>query len=401
MSPSARAGGLSTPLARFASPRMALILGGVSVLVFAASFVLSPLAHQGLTQYFWLLPYSLVGVVIAWRQPRNPIGWIVLATGLVTMFCSDAGIYAVVVYRSGRTGLPLGRPAVALAAFWVAFVLLLPLPILLFPDGRVPAGRWRFAAWAYFALCALVLVGSGIVDAALITAHRLRIDSSGELTAFDGGGPASAVAALVYVCLSLSFVVRLVISYRKSAGERRAQLKWLMSGTVYTIVGFIVGISLHSVQSGPVHILGFVAFLGVFALPLSIAVAVLKYRLYDIDRLISRTLSYAILTTLLVGTFVGLVALSTDLLAFSSSVGVAASTLAAAALFNPLRHRVQHVVDRRFNRTRYDAEATVAAFAARLRDAIDLDTVQAELLEVVQRAVEPTTATIWIRGRSE
>lgn len=137
--------------------------------------------------------------------------------------------------------------------------------------------------------------------------------------------------------------------------------------------------------------------LGLTALPLAMGVGILKYRLYEIDRLISRTLSYAILSALLVATFIGLVALSTDLLPFSSSVGVAASTLAAAALFNPLRKRVQRVVDRRFNRARYDAEQTVAEFAARLRDAVDLDSIQNELLHVVHQAVEPSQATIWIR----
>ena len=139
------------------------------------------------------------------------------------------------------------------------------------------------------------------------------------------------------------------------------------------------------------------AFVGVVALPLGLGFGILEYRLYEIDRLISRTVSYAILTALLAGTFVGLVALTTDLLPFSSSVGVAASTLAAAALFNPLRKRVQRVVDRRFNRARYDAEETVAAFAASLRDAVDLDSIQNELLHVVHQAVEPSQVTIWVR----
>jgi hypothetical protein len=126
-------------------------------------------------------------------------------------------------------------------------------------------------------------------------------------------------------------------------------------------------------------------------------VGILKYRLYEIDRIISRTLSYAVVTAILAGTFAGLVLLSTRVLPFSSAVGVAASTLAAAALFNPLRARVQRAVDRRFNRTRYDAEATVAAFAARLRDAVDPDMVEADLLEVVASAVQPAHATIWMR----
>ncbi len=157
-------------------------------------------------------------------------------------------------------------------------------------------------------------------------------------------------------------------------------------------------ISLH-----PGHVavvLSDLSIFGLAALPIAIGVGILKYRLYEIDRIISRTVSYSIVTALLAGTFVGLVVLTTDVLPFSSSVGVAASTLAAAALFNPLRLRVQRAVDRRFNRARYDAEATVAAFAQRLRDAVDLDTVSADLLATVKRAVEPAHATVWIRQTS-
>jgi hypothetical protein len=133
------------------------------------------------------------------------------------------------------------------------------------------------------------------------------------------------------------------------------------------------------------------------ALPASIGVGILRYRLYEIDRLVSRTLAYAILSGILVGVFIGLVALTTDTLALSGRVGVAASTLAAAALFNPLRVRVQRLVDRRFNRARYDAEATVAAFTAMLRDAVEIEAIRADLLDAVNRAVEPTHATVWIK----
>ena len=145
------------------------------------------------------------------------------------------------------------------------------------------------------------------------------------------------------------------------------------------------------------EVLNAIVTAGLAAFPISIGVGIMRYRLYEIDRLISRTLSYAILTALLAGTFIGLIALTTNTLALSGRVGVAASTLAAAALFNPLRIRVQRVVDRRFNRARYDADATVAAFSAALRDAVDLDTVRAELLAAVQHAVQPSSASIWIR----
>jgi hypothetical protein len=142
-----------------------------------------------------------------------------------------------------------------------------------------------------------------------------------------------------------------------------------------------------------------VAFLALAALPVTIGVGILKYHLYDIDRIISRTLAYVIVTGLLVGLYAGLVLLSTHVLSVTSPVAVAASTLAAAALFTPLRRRVQQMVDRRFNRARYDAEQTVAAFAARLTDAVDLDAAQADLLAVVHRVLEPATVSVWLRDK--
>jgi Na+/proline symporter len=192
-------------------------------------------------------------------------------------------------------------------------------------------------------------------------------------------------------------VTKQVVSYRRSSGESRQQLKWLMTGGVISIVGLLLAMTIGNSNEFVPRILGFAGFLGVIALPVGIGVGILKYRLFEIDRLISRTLAYAILTGLLVGVFVGIVALATDVLPFSSPVGVAASTLAAAALFNPLRIRVQRLVDRRFNRARYDAEAIAAAFTLRLRDAVDLDTVRRELLAAVDGAVQPTHASVWIR----
>jgi hypothetical protein len=183
---------------------------------------------------------------------------------------------------------------------------------------------------------------------------------------------------------------RQVLSWRRSSGERRQQLKWLASGAAICGVFGIWAIATNS-AIWQVLILGFAA------LPLSIGIAILKYRLYEIDRIISRTLAYAIVTGLLVGVYAGLVLLATGVLGLHSSVAVAAATLAAAALFSPVRRRVQRVVDRRFNRARYDADQTVAAFAAGLKDAVDLDSVQTDLTRVVHQALEPAYVSVWIR----
>jgi hypothetical protein len=185
-----------------------------------------------------------------------------------------------------------------------------------------------------------------------------------------------------------------VLSFRRASGERRQQLKWLGAGGAVAISVLFTTIIWSSAPGFVGNVLLPIALM---ALPLSIGVGILRYRLYEIDRLVSRTLAYAILTGLLVGVFIGLVALSTDTLALSGRVGVAASTLAAAALFNPLRVRIQRLVDRRFNRARYDAEATVAEFTARLRDAVEIDAIRADLLDAVNRAVQPTHASVWIK----
>ena len=195
---------------------------------------------------------------------------------------------------------------------------------------------------------------------------------------------------------ALSWVVGQLLKFRRATGEQRQQLKWLLSGATICIVGIVLGNTLSS-EHGVLGALAITGWIGITALPAGIGVGVLKYRLFEIDRLISRTVSYLIITGLLVAVFVGIVALATDVLPFSSPVAVAASTLAAAALFNPLRRRVQHVVDRRFNRSRYDAESVVAAFTLKLRDAVDLDTVRSELLAAVDHAVAPAHASVWIR----
>jgi hypothetical protein len=216
------------------------------------------------------------------------------------------------------------------------------------------------------------------------------------------GGTFSAVhlwsAAGLIVIIVVTAAVGLVVvrhqalSWRRSDGERRQQLKWLASGAA--ICG-VLGISAVSTNSSIWEVL----ILGFAALPLGIGIGILKYRLYEIDRLISRTLAYAIVTGLLVGVYAGLVLLSTHVFTVHGTVAVAASTLAAAALFTPLRRRVQHAVDRRFNRARYDADQTIAAFATHLKDAVDLDSVRTDLTAVVHRALEPAHVSLWLTPR--
>jgi hypothetical protein len=390
---------------RLASPRLAVVLGGLWFALLVAVLPLSALAGQftfGSLSLLIFVPFVAVGGLVAVRQPRNPIGWIMLLLPLSFMVGADASFYSVAAYRHGHHGLPLARLAVFLTAGWIGFLLLLPLPVLLFPDGHLPSPRWRWTLRLYVVCATVFVVAVAISERGAFTDRRITVDSSGALAHTSSSSASSALTAglfIVYALLSLSWVARQVVAYRGSTGERREQLKWLMSGGATAIIGLVVSASLSGSHSPVLSVLEGVSTAGVAALPVGIGIGILKYRLYEIDRLISRTLTYATLTGLLVGVFVGIVSLATDVLPFSSPVAVAASTLAAAALFNPLRVRVQRLVDRRFNRSRYDAEAIVTAFTLRLRDAVDLDTVRGELLLAVDRAVEPAHASVWLRPR--
>lgn len=218
-----------------------------------------------------------------------------------------------------------------------------------------------------------------------IAGHAIRVDSTGNLVTLDNGAssPAwwNALQSVVLGAIALSWVLALAgraVSYRRSSGERRQQLKWLLGGFAAALAGVVL-VMASGYLGGDGKVLDVIAGLGIFAVPVSMGVAILKYRLDDIDRIICRTPAYAIVTGLLIGVYTGLVLLTQQVLRFRSSVAVAVSTLVAAALFAPVRRQVQHAVDRRFNRARYDADQTVAEFAARLPDAVDLDAVRGDL----------------------
>jgi hypothetical protein len=374
---------------------LALAITAATFVLLIGGFPLQRLAHQNLNPgNLLMLPFAVVGAIVAIRQPRNPIGWLMLALAMLFLTSTDAGLYAVRAFRIDHKDLPLARLAVACTQLWVGLLVLLPLPILLYPDGRLPSRRWRWPFFVYIAACALLVIGIGTKDIAAFTDKTIQVDSSGELASLGGnssGGPSDLLFPL-YAGLAISFVFAQLLAYRRSTGDRREQLKWLMSGSAIGIVGLAIALS-------PINkTVGSVVSLGILAVPLSMGVGILKYRLYDIDRLISRTLSYAVVTGVLVGVYIGLVTLTTRALPLSSPIGVAASTLTVAALFNPVRRRAQRVIDHRFNRARYDADATIAAFASGLRDAVDLNEIQRDLVDVVNRSVQPTHVAVWINA---
>jgi hypothetical protein len=393
---------------RLGSPGFwSITLGALAVLSFAAAIPLSVLSNQVDNLVIAAvigLPSAGIGVLVTRRQPGNPLGWLFLVSAVCQFIGTDGGGYALLAYHFGHH-LPLASVALALDQIWGPSLVVFAVSILLFPDGRL-SRFWRWVLRVYAVSFATLLVATAAAIAGALAAHPVRVDESGGLAAVDHPvGWFNAVQGMVLILilgLSLSFIVRQALSWRRATGERRQQLKWLASGAFVSVVSLIVAGNFGSSGNGPtgptlLGVLTSLVWFGVAALPVSIGVGILKYRLYEIDRIISRTLAYAIITGLLVGVYAGQVLLAQQVLKFSSPVAVAASTLVAAALFNPVRRRVQHAVDRRFNRARYDAERMVTAFAARLQDSVDSDAVHADLATMVHGALEPTHVSVWLR----
>jgi hypothetical protein len=344
--------------------------------------------------------YAAIGYVVARTQPRNPIGWIFLALGLTTLCDFVLRLYLVLDYREHGGRLPLGAAVLFWRGSWSLQPFLLAFPaIVLFPDGRL-SPRWRRFVWVYAAAAVVFLAMQCIGQALDPTTGLGHVDVRGNLPNGNGGAVAawSWPLAVLFLAAWISFVWRQVAAWRSASGVRRAQLKWLAVGSAICVVSGVLVVVFGDGHSTGSRIAADLSTIGIGVLPVAIGVAILRYRLYEIDRVISRTLAYALLTALLVGTFAGIVLLTTRVLPFSSPVAVAASTLAAAALFNPLRTRVQRLVDRRFNRARYDRDALVAAFGSKLRDAVDSETVLAELAGAAADAVEPAYVSIWVRA---
>ena len=390
-----------------ARPTAALLAGGAISVIIAAVITLSVLARQpgyAVQPAIIAVPTGAVGVLVARHQPRNPNGWLLLGIAAALLLSTVAGAYALLVYHIGRH-LPFGPASLILYQLWSPALALYPLIILLFPDGHVPAPRWRWAVWAYSLLCGgyLALLTGVAVDA--VDGHRFRVDSYGGLTAVDYPAGWFALAQttilVLTLALGLTFIARQLLAWHQSSGVRRQQLKWLMSGAVIAIVCAALSVPGYTAPSGLWAWLNGVLSIGFVALPASIGVGILRYRLYEIDRLISRTLAYTIVTGLLIAAYLALAALAHTVVPLRSPFAVALATLAAAAVFNPLRRRVQRAVDKRFNRARYDAETIIAAFAARMGDATDLEEIRLDLLAVTRQALEPAHVFLWLPGSAQ
>jgi len=339
------------------------------------------------------LVFSGVGAVIASRHPTNAMGWIFLGVSVATGLGTAASSYA-----KHWVDDPTGSRALAEAAAWYGNVSWIPFilvpctfVLLLFPDGRLLSRRWRWVAWCAGVGIAATFVTEGVRPGPIYDFPQFRNPYGIDSPLVD---PLNGLALLVLLVGIVGSSASLIVRFRRAQGGPRQQIKWL------ALAGALAGVTVPLASIGSVlwgeTATNIASMLGVICLPAAAGIAILRHQLYDIDLVIRRTLVYGALTATLGATYLGLVLL-TGLAVGQSGFAVAASTLAVAGLFRPLRARIQALVDRRFYRRRYDAARELESFGARLRDEIDLDSLAADVRGVVRETVQPAHVSLWLR----
>lgn len=321
--------------------------------------------------------FGATGLILAERRPSNPIGWIFLTAATLW---SIGGVGNWYESNGAERGWPLAH--IGSILFTVTFFPGLALSIMpllaVFPSGRLLSPRWRWMLWSAAAFGVIAALGNSLIE----------IDDGSEL-----GEALIGISVFPLLAGLGGGIASLVIRHRTGSTVVRQQLKWFLAAAVVLPVALLMG----EVFPDHPYLQSFAGGAGLLLLPVAVAIAVLRYRLYEIDRIVSRTVTYGLLTALLAGVYFGLVFLLGELLPFEGQLPVAASTLAVAALFSQLRRRVQGVFDRRFNRSHYDAVRTIEAFSYRLRADIDATDLSRELVEVTMRTVQPASAGVWTR----
>jgi hypothetical protein len=357
----------------------------------------------------WFIPYAGVGTLLAVRRPGTSIGWLLVALSWALAIVQATVDATPAQFADGSLGPLTAAFAVAQAVSGFVMFYLLTILAVVFPSGRLPAGRWGVLARLGLA-AGLVLLAAAILmpvisvslaGASISESVRNPVGVLPDLPAWSVITPDTVILPLV--AMLAGSVVSLFVRFRRATGIERQQLRWITAALGLLIAGVLAGFAVGAIV--PAASESGVAWIGpIVAIPLvaiAIGIAVLRYRLYEIDRIVSRTISWALTTGLIVALFAGIVMMLQALLVpvtSESTLAVAASTLAVAAVFQPARRRIQAVVDRRFNRRRYDAERIVDDYAARLRGVSDLDEVGSGALEAVTRSLGPSGASIWIRS---
>jgi hypothetical protein len=360
------------------------------------------LARVNASELSWLLALvsaATVGAVLASRRPRHPVGWLLLGLGGSIGLAGFAESYVLYGQLARSGALPAARwlaiysPAVTLAGVaCVGFV------VLLTPTGSLPSSRWRW--WARVAAAAPVvyLVAITLKSEAVDPAYRSVTNPLG-LQALQLPITITHIVASGIIVVAVVGALSLVVRFRRARGVERQQLRWVALAAVLASLAILVALAGMALRN--TALLPWAFGISFAVLPPAIGAAILRYGLYDLDRIISRTLAYGLLTVLLAGCYAAVVMGLGQLLGRDSSLVVAAATLGVAVVFQPARRRIQAVVDRRFNRRRYDAAHTIEAFSARLREQVDLATLSGDLLAVVEQTMQPTTVSLWLRPPAE
>jgi hypothetical protein len=391
------------------STRVAWSMLAIFVVCLAVSVALSVLNGSfqrdpgvNLALYLAFTAFMVVGAVIAGQRPGNAVGWLFSAVGLLSITGVLAMEYAGYAYITRPGSLPGAVVAAWYQQWWTPMLILVfVLILLLFPTGRLLTARWRPVAVAVAAATAGMVVLNALLPTLTLPDTGYTVSNPIGLAAAQGlqdGAVGAVLAGLVLICTGAA-ILSVALRFRRSQGVERQQLKWFSYAAVLAV---LLELALEIIPA-----LRFLAVLGVLfglviaLIPTAAGIAILRYRLYDIDRLINRTLVYGLLTVLLGGIYVGLVLVLGQLFgglgAEPPSWAVAGATLAVAAVFQPARRRIQQAVDRRFNRAKYHAATTIQAYSVRLRDQLDLDTLSTELLAVVDQTMEPTRVSLWLR----
>jgi MFS family permease len=378
-------------------------LNGAGLLLRVVNDPALNVADQLFTRVIWGA-WPTIGAVIVARQPRNRIGWLCCGVGFLVgpaFFAQDYAWYTL-VHQPGSLPGGLAMGWLGSWPWFIALGLILVFLPLLFPNGQLVSRRWRPVAWTVAAWLVLIWVGVAFSPGPLEGVNDTTVPNPLGIEGAEATFKLlETIAAPGLGLLMLLSVTSMVVRFRRARGAERQQLKWFTYAAALSVLLFL-GFALTGLDTRTPSPLGYViAALWLMTIPMAIGVALLRYHLFDIDRLINRTLVYGLLTALLAGLYAAAVLVLGQLFGGIGteppSWAVAGATLAVAALFQPARRRIQAVVDRRFNRRKYDAAKTVEAFSIRLRDEVDLDALTVELLAVVAQTMQPTTASLWLR----
>ena len=371
---------------------------GIALMVVNGEFQQDPAGHGSLLLAF--AAFMVVGAVVVAQRPGNRVGWVFSAIGLLAGTGVLAWQYAEYAYTTGGGSLPGAILCAWYTGWWWYPVtgLASVFTLLLFPTGRVLSPRWRpVALLAAAALLALIVMSAFQPTLGPVGGTEIRNPIGLAAIPDPDTSTLSDVLVGLFVVCTGAATLSLVLRYRRSQGVERQQLKWFTYGGALLFIGLVFGDLLPDIPGSELLSGG-----ATVLLPVAAGIAILRYRLYDIDRLINRTLVYGLLTAVLAAVYAGAVLVLGQVFGGVGrdppSWAVAGATLAVAALFQPARRRIQAAVDRRFNRRKYDTAKTVEAFSARLRDQVDLDTLSAELLAVVDQTMQPTAASLWLRS---